>query len=176
MLKTQPVSIPGSVSRISIDIREIHNNITSKDKLEALWANDKQSRYIDSNLKSMKNSYCRESAFEQKECNYSSYAEDGYFIDKYYYLFESRFTKITGSLIGRLSYTLWSWKDADKLCRNIGGHLPYFLSREELNELTDFLKNSPHILPYEAIYVGMTLNSTQKVNSLLLTHRVTFLL
>ena len=126
MLKTQPVSIPGSVSRISIDIREIHNNITSKDKLEALWVNDKQSRYTDSNLKSMKNSYCRESAFEQKECNYSSYAEDGYFIDKYYYLFESRFTKITGSLIGRLSYTLWSWKDADKLCRNIGGHLPYF--------------------------------------------------
>ena len=166
MLKTQPVSIPGSVSRISVHVKQIHN-ITSKDKLEALWVNDKQSRYIDSNLKSMKNSYCRESAKEQKECNYSSYADDGYFIDKYYYLFESRSTKMTGSVAGRLYTKLWSWKDADVLCRDIGGHLPYFLSREELNELIDFLKNSPHILPYEAIYVGMTLNCTQKVNSLL---------
>ena len=165
MFKTQPVSIPGSVSRISVDMREIHNNITSKDKLEALWVKDKQSIYNNLSPKYLKKSYCMESVKEQKECNYSSYADDGYFINKYYYLFESRSTKMTGGVVGRLYTKLWSWKDADKLCRDIGGQLPYFLSREELTELTDFLKNSPHILPYEAMYVGMTLNSTQKVNS-----------
>ena len=162
MFKTQAVSLPGAVSRISVYAKEIYN-ITTKDKLEALWVNDKQSRYTNLNPESVQTSYCLESFKEQKECNYSSYAEDGYFIGKYYYLFERRSTKMTGSVMGRLYSKMWSWKDAETICRNIGGHLPYFLSREELEELTDFLKNSPHILPYEAIYIGMTLNSTQKV-------------
>ena len=167
IFEAQPVSIPGSITDISVNVKEIHN-ITSIDKLEAIWVIDKHSRYTDSNPKSSQTSYCMESAYDQKECNYSSYADDGYFIDKYYYLFESHTVKRTGFVLSKTYSKLWSWKDADKLCRDIGGHLPYFLSREELEELTDFLKNSPHILPYEAIYVGMTLNSTQKVNSLLL--------
>ena len=71
---------------------------------------------------------------------------------------------MTGHMVGRVFSKLWSWKDANHLCRDIGGHLPCFLSREELEELVDFLKNSPHILPYEALYTGMTINTTEKVN------------
>ena len=65
-------------------------------------------------------------------------------------------------MVGRVYSKLWSWTDADSLCMDIGGHLPYFLSREELEELVDFLKNSPHTLPYEATFIGMTINSKQK--------------
>ena len=163
MFKIQPVSIPGSVTHISVDMKEIHN-ITSKDKLEALWINHRHSRYSNIDPIFVKESHCLESLNSQKRCNYSSYAEDGYFMNKYYYLFESHSVFLNGFLVRKSYSKLWSWKEADNLCRYIGGSLPYFLSREELEELVDFLKNSPHILPYEAIYIGMTINSTQKVN------------
>ena len=162
VFKTQPVSIPGTVTRISVYVKEIYN-ITSEDKLEAFWISNKYSRYANRNHLSVKNSYCLETWKDQKLCNYSSYTEDGYFMNKYYYLFENRFIKMTGGVVGKVHPKLWSWKDANQLCKDIGGHLPYFLSREELEELVDFLKNSPHILPYEALYVGMTINSTHKV-------------
>ena len=164
MLKTQPVSIPGAVTRISVYVKEIYN-ITSEDKLEAFWINNRHSRYTNRNHLSVKNSYCLESYKDQKLCNYSSYTENGYFMNKYYYLFESPFIKVTGYFVAKVYHKLWSWKDANQLCKDIGGHLPYFLSREELEELIDFLKNSPHILPYEAFYIGMTINSTHKVKN-----------
>ena len=162
MFETQPVSIPGSVTRVAVVAKEMHN-ITSEDKLEAFWINNRHSRYTNLNLMSVKKSYCLESVRDQKLCNYSSYEENGYFKNKYYYLYESRSKGMTGRLVATVYPKLWSWKDANDLCRDIGGHLPYFLSREELEELVDFLKNSPHILPYEAIYIGMTINSKHKV-------------
>ena len=58
---------------------------------------------------------------------------------------------------------LWSWRDANELCSGVGGYLPYFLGKQDLDELLDFLKISPHILPYEGFFIGMTLNSTEKV-------------
>ena len=165
LFKTQIFSIPGTVTRISVIVKEIHN-ITSEDKLEAFWINNRNSRYTDLNLLSVKKSYCLVSFKDQKLCNYSSYTEDGYFMNKYYYLFENPYIKMTGGIVAKVYHKLWSWKEANHLCRDIGGHLPYFLSREELEELVDFLKNSPHILPYESLYTGMTINSKQKVKYL----------
>ena len=65
VFKTQPVSIPGSVTHITVVVKEI-NNITSEDKLEAFWINNRHSRYTDLNLLSVKKSYCLESTHDQK--------------------------------------------------------------------------------------------------------------
>ena len=51
-----------------------------------------------------------------------------------------------------------SWREASELCRDIGGYLPYFTSREELDKLLAFLKLSSEIHPIEAVYIGLTLN------------------
>ena len=51
-----------------------------------------------------------------------------------------------------------SWREASELCRDIGGYLPYFTSREELDELLALLKLSPDIHPIEALYIGLTTN------------------
>ena len=51
-----------------------------------------------------------------------------------------------------------SWREASELCRDIGGYLPYFTSKEELDELLAFLKLSSEIHPIEAVYIGLTLN------------------
>ena len=53
MFNTQAVSIPGSVTRISVVIKEL-NNITSEDKLEAFWINNRDSKYTDLDLLSVK--------------------------------------------------------------------------------------------------------------------------
>ena len=51
-----------------------------------------------------------------------------------------------------------SWSEASELCRDIGGYLPYFTSREEMDKLLAFLKLS-EIYPIEALYIGLTLNT-----------------
>ena len=48
-----------------------------------------------------------------------------------------------------------TWEDANKMCRLIDGHLPWFGSRDRLNELMAFLKLSQYFPTLEAIYIGL---------------------
>ena len=52
-----------------------------------------------------------------------------------------------------------SWSEASELCRDIGGYLPYFTSREQLDKLLALLKLSSEIYPIEALYIGLTSNA-----------------
>ena len=59
---------------------------------------------------------------------------------------------------------LVSWKEASDLCREAGGYLPNFRSRNELEELISLMKLSEDINPHEAIYVGLNFKNKEKVN------------
>ena len=48
-----------------------------------------------------------------------------------------------------------TWEEASSLCRLLGGHLPWFGSRESLNEILALLKLSQDIPTVEAIYIGL---------------------
>ncbi len=50
---------------------------------------------------------------------------------------------------------LVSWKQASWMCKHIGGTLPVFRSRDELNQLLSFLKFSPVLPMLEAFFVGL---------------------
>ncbi len=50
---------------------------------------------------------------------------------------------------------LVSWKEASRLCRSVGGTLPVFRSRVELNQLLSILKFSPILPILEAFFVGL---------------------
>ena len=59
---------------------------------------------------------------------------------------------------------LVSWKETSDLCREAGGYLPIFRSRNELEELISLMKLSEDINPHEAIYIGLNFKNKEKVN------------
>ena len=50
------------------------------------------------------------------------------------------------------------------ICNRIGGHLPEFNSRKDLEELVSFLKKRPNLPVLEAIYIGLKLDPDTSVS------------
>ena len=63
---------------------------------------------------------------DEKQCNYSSIStfRNGYFTEQILFIC-LRVNGFTLENFTIYSYS-WSWKDAEKLCRDIGGYLPVF--------------------------------------------------
>ena len=59
----------------------------------------------------------------------------------------------------RSKFVLISWDEASQLCGDIGGFLPYFTSRTELEELIALLKISQHIGPVERMFIGLSIRN-----------------
>ncbi len=53
-----------------------------------------------------------------------------------------------------------TWNDASELCASIGGHLPYFTSRNDLEEVIALFKLSPHATPVKALFIGLKMVSS----------------
>ncbi len=56
---------------------------------------------------------------------------------------------------------LMTWDRSSQLCTKYGGHLPWFISRDESQGLVALLKLSEEISPLEALYIGLKFNSTK---------------
>ena len=57
--------------------------------------------------------------------------------------------------VNKLSPNKLSWIEASKLCKDEGGLLPYFTSRQELDQLILFVKLSRHGFPLEGLFIGL---------------------
>ena len=51
-----------------------------------------------------------------------------------------------------------SWNEASKLCSVVGGNLPVFTSKLQLDELLAFLTDSSKVHPLEALFIGLKSN------------------
>ena len=60
-----------------------------------------------------------------------------------------------------------TWTEAFNLCKSIGGTLPLFRNRDELDEIITFLKLSKDMPPVEGLYIGIQRSFKSEV-----THRV----
>ena len=49
---------------------------------------------------------------------------------------------------------LLSWNEVSEACRNVGGYLPYFTSKNEFDQLIGFLKLSRELPTIPAIFIG----------------------
>ena len=58
-----------------------------------------------------------------------------------------------------------SWNEASKTCRKIGGYLPYFSNKEEMDILIHLLSESYKIPFMEALFIGINFNSSEVNNS-----------
>ena len=54
-----------------------------------------------------------------------------------------------------------SWNEASKLCRKLGGFLPHFKNRDELEAFTSIPLKSLKIPSLEAIFIGLMSNGSQ---------------
>ena len=61
----------------------------------------------------------------------------------------------------KFNYKLKSWEQAANICQLVGGHLPWFESRDSLDELMALFKLSRHFPTIEAIYIGLKHNTTE---------------
>ena len=69
-----------------------------------------------------------------------------------------------------------SWKQASRFCKDIGGHLPVFTSRDELDELLALIKLSQYVPPLIKIYVDLHVyNHFNLVGNLLYIQKQVFL-
>ena len=59
----------------------------------------------------------------------------------------------------------YSWEESSQLCREAGGILPFFTSRDDLQELLTLLKFSEDIPPLEAIFIGLKGSFGNQVDS-----------
>ena len=80
--------------------------------------------------------------------------------DRYYIFLETNYNESVD--LNASAYL--TWNEAHAACRSIGGELPYFNSRRELEELMAFLKLNAGIPPLKAIYIGLSNNFTAKVS------------
>ena len=62
--------------------------------------------------------------------------------------------------------------EASDLCKEAGGYLPNFSSRNELKELISLMKLSKDITPQEAIYVGLNFKNKEGVNWFLVNLKI----
>ena len=57
-----------------------------------------------------------------------------------------------------------SWMEASNLCKDAGAMLPYFTSRQDLDQLIRLLKLSRDGFLLEGLFIGLVYNPTNKVN------------
>ena len=55
-----------------------------------------------------------------------------------------------------------SWNQASQKCKDIGGSLPQFFSREEQEEIQYLLKMSDDLYAIEALYIGLVISNTSR--------------
>ena len=73
--------------------------------------------------------------------------------------------KVTYIIVGNLQPNTWdqkkyhmSWNKATELCKSLGGNLPHFMSRYELDQFIAMLLKSEKIPMMEAIFIGLKYN------------------
>ena len=57
-----------------------------------------------------------------------------------------------------------TWNEASELCESVGGHLPVFNSRDDLDEFLAIFKVTPYMPAIPAIYIGFSVNENWKVS------------
>ena len=157
--KGKVFSLPEKIDALKITLEE-HVGIGISGKLNILWLHNNYIKFFKkSNPFRIQPQKCHTNAntyydLGYRECFNITFVNSQYnyiIYSKEYSFFEfERLRDISGYI---------SWSEASELCRNIGGHVPFFTSREQLDKLLALLKLSSEIHPIEALYIGLTSNA-----------------
>ena len=152
--KIKYISLPGKTYHIHLETK-FYKNVISK----IVWLTDIYCKHKQV-LQSMKQVFSHE--FSHKFNFTTLYSR--WFSEKsnrYYILFrENRI--LNHQPLYDADTQLRSWLEASELCKSVGGHLPYFTSIEDVEELIALVKPLDRC-PLEAIYIGLIFNGSEQV-------------
>ena len=142
------VSFPGKYHKVSLKLHETagYENVTFK----AQWLPNIYLKYKSNLHEEPKNCTNLPSmTFRYEFCiNYSSSQSN---LKNTFLLFKQFFHyNVNTSMIDGIS-----WYEASEVCRNSGGFLPVFGSRDELHEVLSIFKLSLYLKPVVAIFIGI---------------------
>ena len=145
------ISLPGAFMTFEaqlkyLDIKYEHKLMNSSLKVLIIWTFDKYEQY--KHFFYQKATECLESTKPKASnicLNISSKNNK-----KYYAIF---------NFLARSKLRKVSWNEASEMCRGIGGYLPYFTFKEQLDELIALFKLSQAIPPIQALFTGLQFNA-----------------
>ena len=128
-----------------LDIKYEHELKNSSLKVFIIWTFDKYEQY--KHFFHQKTTECLESTKPKGSnicLNISSKNNQKYF---------TIFNFLAGSKLKKVS-----WNEASEMCTDMGGYLPFFTFKKDLDELIALLKLSQAIPPIQALFIGLQFN------------------
>ena len=139
-----------------LDIKYEHELMNSSLKVFIIWTFDKYEKY--KHFFYQKTTECLESTMPRGSnicLNISSKNNRQYF------------TILNFLTLNKLRKV--SWNEASEICRDMGGYLPFFTFKKQLDELVALLKLSQAVPPIQELFIGLQYNA-QRVSIWLLAH------
>ena len=151
------ISLPKQIDGIVINLDQpLSSDISAK--FNVMWLHDNYIKHFKNPISLLTDSRKCYTNVEQSALGYKACLNVSFIDNPYHYiLYSKEFAHYHFERLEEPSGHT-SWREASELCRGIGGYLPYFTSREGLDELLAWLKLSPDIYPIEALYIGLTWN------------------
>ena len=151
------ISLPDKMDAIIITLNQPVNDDISE-KLNIMWIHENYIKYVKNSNPLWSEARRCYTNVDRYALGYKSCLNVSFINYSHYFILYSKEFGYSGfdRLQNPSGYT--SWIEASELCRDVGGYLPYFTSREKLDELLVLLKLSPDIYPIEALYIGLTSN------------------
>ncbi len=159
------IALPGQVTEMFVATDDPHQS--KPVTLEAVWVHNRYEEF--SHFADKKASHCRKLPLPNDPYSYclnfslvmkNTYSNGAYyiFLSKVFHLRRDKRQKLWKS-----TSKLRTWNEASRMCRNSGGHLPAFYSRQDIYKLMALVKLSNDFPPVEALFIGLTYNHSTKV-------------
>ena len=154
----QFISLPGKLESMSMFLWQNNLNHAENIPVKLVWIHDNYKKFsYHFNGKGRKYTTANDTSVYYSDCMsfLSTYGRHSRLNTRNYilfnmYLVQGKFWHCFGP-----QSPVYSWQETSQLCREIGGFLPFFRSRDDLQEMLTLLKLSEDIPPLEAIFIGL---------------------
>ena len=139
---------------------ESNKAIPSTEPLTVVWINDNYNEYEHFRQSTMQKCSLNRSISRKYSCHKFIFLQ-GNTVDREYYLikYKSELDQILQLDLFRVQDV--SWQKAAYMCGELGGYLPWFGSRDSLNEFLSLFKLSQYMPTFEAIYIGLKFHENE---------------
>ena len=158
------VSTPGDYESVELEVDNFTNSLLPMaTAIHATWLKDVHHSFRTFNQESP--TWCRNTAFNKRFVhNYCHTIKVSN--HKTYFFFRKHYEPINYLAVFNSLLKKWdgTWNEASELCESVGGHLPVFNSRDDMEEVLTIFKTIHYMPAVPAIYIGLTSDESRNVS------------